>query len=135
MKIPKSSQTLFFLMLTFGCTTSERSIASLNDEQYFNEAPKIVIYENRYFLRFQYSDKNNAWGFYMFIHSKFKKDSLIFYLPATTSSGSMRGRIQFQEITSGKELKAIIENNFFWEEPDGGFRKMNKENLKEEEIR
>lgn len=119
------------LMSVVACTSS-RSISSLNNKSYFKESPSIVSYQTRYFLRFVYSDESFA--FFMMCESKLKNDSLVFYLPVTTSSGDLRGKTQFQEIIKENEIDIINKKKVFWEEPDGSYVSMEVEIISDEEI-
>jgi hypothetical protein len=119
-------------MIFVGCT-STKSITSHNNIKYFKESPSIVSYQTRYFLRFVYSDESSA--FFMMCESKVKNDSLIYYLPVTTSSGNLSGKPQFQEIIKENEIDIIKKKKIFWEEPDGSHVPMTIEQLKDEEIK
>ena len=112
----KNLRLLVLLNLSyFFVACSLKGFIALNDEYYFSESPKIVTKENRYFLRFRYSDAENAWGFYMFTESIMKEDKVIFYIPATTSTGDKRGRLQFEEIISEGKIDFIKKGAVFWE--------------------
>ena len=119
-------------MIVSGCV-STKSIASLNDKRYFKESPSIVSYQDNYFLRFVHT--NETFAFYMWCDSKVKGDTLIYYLPVTTSSGDQRGKTQFQEIVKADEIEIIKKKNVYWAEPDESLVKMLIEQLKEEEIK
>lgn len=123
---------LIGVLILSGCVSSS-SIASLNDRDYFKESPKIVTYEGRYFMRFVYPDPE-GFVFFMMADSKVNNDSLIYYLPVTTSSGNMRGRVQFQETVKANEIEIIKKNRVFWEEPNGSLVAMDVGQLKAEEI-
>lgn len=118
--------------MTFSGCISTKSIASLNDKRYFKESPSIVSYQGKYFLRFVYTDQTFA--FSMSCESKVRRDTLIFYLPVTTSSGDLRGKTQFQEVFKANEIEIVKEENVYWEEPDESLVKMSIEPLKLEEI-
>jgi hypothetical protein len=128
---------LLIAITLIGCTTTH-SVAELNDELFFKESPKIVTDGNQYFLRFVYSDKEGAWGFAMYTSSEIYNDSLIFYIPVTTSSGNLRGRVQFEEIKSSEKIKIIKKEKVFWKEKNGTFiplviHRMTNEELKQAE--
>jgi len=132
MKIRKSIFCIIIgLIIVSGCV-STKSITSINNKKYFKESPSIVSYQEKYFLRFVYSDETFA--FYMACESKFNSDTLIYYLPVTTSSGDLRGKTQFQEIIKANEIEIIKKENVYWEEPDESLVKMMVEQLKDEEI-
>ena len=132
MKIRKSIFCIIIgLIIVTGCV-STKSIASINNKKYFKESPSIVSYQEKYFLRFVYSDETFA--FYMACESKVNSDTLIYYLPVTTSSGDLRGKTQFQEIIKANEIEIIKKENVYWEEPDESLVKMMVEQLKDEEI-
>ena len=132
MKIRKSIFCIIIgLIIVSGCV-STKSITSINNKKYFKESPSIVSYQEKYFLRFVYSDETFA--FYMECESKVNSDTLIYYLPVTTSSGDLRGKTQFQEIIKANEIEIIKKENVYWEEPDESLVKMMVEQLKDEEI-
>jgi len=132
MKVRKNVLCIIFgLMIFFGCE-STRSISSFNNKRYFKESPSIVSYQDKYFLRFVFTDETFA--FYMWCESKVKNDTLIYYLPVTTSTGDRSGKIQFQEIFKANEIEIILNKNVYWEEPDESLVKMLIEPLKDEEI-
>jgi hypothetical protein len=85
-------------------------------------------------MRFVYSDNDGAFAFFMMPESKMNGDSLIYYLPVTTSSGNYKGRTQFQEIIKVNEIEMVKKKNIFWEEPDGSHVAMRLGPLKDEEI-
>jgi hypothetical protein len=113
-----------------GCTSS-RSITSLNNELYFKESPKIIVIEDSYYLRFIYSDTQNANGFAMFTESKIINDSLIFYLPVTTSSFNRKGMTQFEEIITKNKIEIIKNGKVFWKNPDESIIHMEIQQSKE----
>ncbi|HEY9082906.1 MAG TPA: hypothetical protein VIN73_06210 [Vicingaceae bacterium] len=115
--ILKNIFCLIIVLVTVTGCVSTKSISSYNDKTYFKESPKIVSYKDRYFLRFVYPD--NTFAFFMMCESKINADTLIYYLPVTTSSGNLRGKIQFQEIFKANEIEIIKKKNVYWEEPDG----------------
>ncbi|MEP1097434.1 MAG: hypothetical protein ABJG78_20115 [Cyclobacteriaceae bacterium] len=125
---------LFGLLIVSGCT-STKSIASLNNGEYFKESPTIASYKGRYFMRFVYSDNEGVFAFFMMPQSKVNSDSLIYYLPVTSSSGDLKGKTQFQEIIKENEIEIIKKKKVFWEEPDGSLVVMFIEQLKDEEIK
>lgn len=122
---------LLGLLVMTGCI-STKSIASLEDKNYFKESPSIITYQDKFFLRFVYTDESFA--FFMMCDSKIKNDSLIYYLPATTSSGNLTGKTQFQEIIKENEIEVIKKKRVFWEEPDESYVSMTIEQIKDEEI-
>jgi len=99
MKLPFYSMLLCCILALTGCAVN-RSITNLNNDIFFRQPPKIVVIENQYFIRFVYSDRDDAHRFAMSTESKVVNNSLIFYLPVTTSSYDMSGRTQFEEIIS-----------------------------------
>lgn len=104
--------------LLTGCI-STRSFVALNNKTYFKQPPKIVTKDNRYFMRFVYGDSEDSQGFFMMTWSRIEGDKLIFYLPATSSSGSLRGRVQYEEVKTIEKINRINDHKAFWEEPDG----------------
>ena len=46
-------------------------------------------------------------------------DKLVFFIPATASSGNMAGELQLEEITSRKQLDLIRSQHAFWKEVNG----------------
>jgi hypothetical protein len=124
--------TIIGLMIVSGCV-STKSITSHNNKKYFKESPSIVSYQDKYFLRFVHSDETFA--FYKYCVSKVNSDTLIYYLPMTTSSGDLRGKTQFQEIIKANEIEIIKKKNVYWEEPDESHVPMTIEQLKDEEIK
>jgi hypothetical protein len=116
----------FLIFFVVGCSSTQ-SISFHVDNKYFKESPLIVHTESRFFLKFVYSDSENASGFAMYTESNIENDSLIFYLPVTTSSFNMRGKTQYEEITSDEKIKIIAEGNVFWKQPDNSLVRMNVE--------
>ena len=99
------------LLLT-ACFTLN-SIVSIDDKSYFSEQPKIVTKENRYFLRFRYSD----YHYYMSADSKIETNKVVFFIAGLTSAGDAKGKLQFEEIVSEEKKKLIKKGAVFWEEP------------------
>lgn len=132
MKIRKSVFCILLGLLVLTGCSSTSSIASFSDKNYFKESPSIITYQDKYFLRFVYTDESFA--FFMMCDSKIKSDSLIYYLPVTTSSGNLIGKIQFQEIIKENEIEIIKKKKVFWEEPDESYVLMMIERIKDEEI-
>ncbi len=130
--ILKNIFCLIIVLVTVTGCVSTKSISSYNDKTYFKESPKIVSYKDRYFLRFVYPD--DTFAFFMMCESKINADTLIYYLPVTTSSGNLRGKIQFQEIFKANEIEIIKKKNVYWEEPDGSLVVMPIEQLNNKEI-
>jgi hypothetical protein len=104
---------LFTASLLLTACSTLNSIVSIDDKRYFSEQPKIVTKENRYFLRFRYSD----YHFYMSTDSKIETNKLIFYIAGLTSTGDAKEKLQFEEIVSEEKIKLIKEGAVFWEEP------------------
>lgn len=128
----KKSIITISICLTFlivGCFSTS-GVISLENKSYFKEIPKIVIKKDRYFLRFRYSE-TEKFTFFMMTNSKIKDDKLIFYLPVTTSSGNLKGKLQFEEILTQKKIALIKEGLVFWEEPDKQLIPLKIENMEE----
>ena len=132
MKSGKVAFVVVLLVALVSACISTKSIASLNDRDYFQESPTIVTNQESYYLRFVYPEKSFA--FFMQCESKVKGDSLIYYLPVTTSSGNLRGQTQFQEILEENELRIVKLGNVFWEEPDGSLVSMEFSEISSDEI-
>lgn len=117
----KNRQILFILglILLIGSCSKSGSIISHNDTRYFKESPKIVTKDNRYFLRWQYSDNTKANLFYMMSSSEIINDTLQFSIPVSSSSGSLNGKVQFEEVTSITKIKKLKENKVVWKNPNG----------------
>ena len=120
-------------VVTLGCAPAVRSIASFDDKKFFDESPSIVYHQDRCFLRFVYTTKSFA--HFMMCESKIKNDSLLYYLPVTSSSGDRRGQIQFQEVVGENEVQIIKKGKVFWKEPNGNFVLMKVEQVKTVEVR
>ncbi|MCD9020098.1 hypothetical protein [Parachryseolinea silvisoli] len=108
---------LFILALLASC--SPMAIVDLRDEAHFTECPTIVKTGNRYFIRFRYADKENLPLYFMTVRSRIMADKLVFFIPATASSGNMAGELQLEEITSRKQLDLIRSQHAFWKEVNG----------------
>jgi hypothetical protein len=91
---------------------------SVADPEYFKEPPTIVTIDDKYFLRFVYTDKG-SFVYFMATQSRIKGDKLLFYIPATTSSGSKHGQVQFEEIRTDDKIRLIREKLAYWINPDG----------------
>jgi len=88
---------------------------SINDSRIFTQPPAIVLRDNNYFIEFKYG-KNS---FYFDIASKIQDNKIIFYLPVTTSSGNMHGKLHSDKITDPIIISLIEQGQVFWEEPNG----------------
>jgi hypothetical protein len=115
-------------LLITACFSTLEGTVSIDDKSYFSEEPKIVTRENRYFLRFRYSD----YPFYMSADSKIESNKLIFYIPVTTSTGNAKGKLQFEEIISEEKIKLIKEGAVFWQEPSKKLVSLKIEDMKED---
>lgn len=104
---------LILFVITASCASPWR--VGFDERQRFEESPKIVEYDNRYFLRFRYSDAPDGYHFAMFGASRIKNDTLLFYIPASTSSGYLKGVVQFEEIISPRKIELIEQRVVFWE--------------------
>ncbi|MBC7450099.1 MAG: hypothetical protein H7259_01270 [Cytophagales bacterium] len=125
---------LFGLILLLAGCTSNKSITALHNALYFKDSPVIATTSNRYFLRFRYSDDVNALRYYMSTSSEIRNDTLIFYIPATSSTSNVSGQLQFEEIITQEKINGIKHKNVYWQEPDGTLSAMNIEPLNEEEL-
>jgi len=114
-------------LLITACSTLN-SIVSIDDKRYFSEQPKIVTRENRYFLRFRYSD----YHYYMSADTKIETNKLIFYIAGLTSTGDAKGKLQFEEIVSKEKINLIKEDAVFWEEPSKKLVPLKIEDMKED---
>ena len=121
---------VFFIasLLIIACSSSLKGLVSIYDKRYFSEEPKLVTKENRYFLRFRYSD----YPFYMSANSKIETNKVIFYIPGTTSTGNAIEKLQFEEIVSEGKIKLIKEGAVFWEEPSKKLVPLKIEDMKED---
>ena len=120
-----SSQWLFlpFILgsgiLLMSCQPRMASLGSLYDStRFFKEAPSIVYKDSSYAIRFRYAQGPNAQHFFMMLSSKIKDDSLIFYLPCTSSSGWCDGKVQLEPIVDPAKKRLIRQNKAFFLEPD-----------------
>lgn len=104
---------VILLLLSSACASPWR--VSYDDRERFEEAPKIVKIDERYFIRFRYSDEERGMHFVMFTDSRIKHDTLLFFIPASTSSGYRKGVVQFEEIKSPKKIVMIEQKLVFWE--------------------
>lgn len=115
-------------LLITACSATSKGIVSIDDKKYFSEEPKIVTKQNRYFIRFRYSD----FPYYMSADSKIETNKLIIYIPGTTSTGNAKGKLQFEEIVSEAKIKLIREGAVFWEEPSKKLVPLKIEDMKED---
>jgi len=91
---------------------------SVYDNNYFSGTPGIIIFHDQYFLKFRYSSDEGL-HFFMITNSKIENNKLIFYISATSSSGEMTGKTQYEEIIQNDKISLINRSLVFWEEPDG----------------
>ena len=118
------------LLVLMGCTTISK--VGIDDKKYFQEPPKIVTSGNRFFLRWVYAaDQQHL--FAMFSESKIMRDSLFFYIPVTTSSGKLNGRLHLEEIREQEKLIFISGSKAFWRNPDGSLNVLKLEPMSAEE--
>lgn len=106
---------------------------SFSDRSYFKEPPKIVTKDDRYYLRFVYSDEG-SFAFFMMTQSKVREDKVVFFIPSTTSSGKKHGEVQYEEIRSDEKIKLIREKKAYWINPDEKMITLRIEPLNEEEF-
>ena len=117
-------------LLITACASTSR--VSIGDKNYFKEEPKIVTKENRYFLRFRYTDMNNFGHYYFSTESKIENNKLVFYFQGVTSStADAQGKLQFEEIISENKISLIKEGAVFWEESDKKLVSLKVEEMKE----
>ncbi len=109
---------LFTIAFFVSFCKTNNSIISINDTRYFKETPKIVNRDDRYFVRWIYSEESTIPLFYMLTKSEIINDTLQIYIPVTTSSGNLKGKYQFDEITSSIKINKIKENKVVWREPN-----------------
>jgi hypothetical protein len=105
------------LLIQFNCITSKGMI-SVYDNNYFSDTPGIIICHDQYYLKFRYSNDEGL-HFFMITNSKIENNKLIFYISATSSSGEMTGKTQYEEIIQNDKISLINRSLVFWEEPDG----------------
>ena len=130
MKTLSSAVTIILMMLLLGCTTTSK--IRFDDKKYFQEPPKIVTSGNRFFLRWVYAaDQQHL--FAMFSESKIMRDSLFFYIPVTTSSGKLNGRLHLEELRAQEKLIFISGSKAFWRNPDGSLNVLKLEPMSAEE--
>ena len=132
MKTLSSAVTIILMMLLLGCTTTSK--IRFDDKKYFQEPPKIVTSGNRFFLRWVYADHQQPL-FAMSSESRIKNDSLLFYIPATTSSGNVNGRLHLEEIKDPQKLSFIQQHKTFWLNPDGSLKSLNPESMSQQEFK
>jgi hypothetical protein len=89
-----------------------RSISSLRDTDYYAVSPTIVEYKDNFYLFFKYSKELPC--YFMVTRSKIKDGKLIFFLSATSSSGSCCGNEQFEEIKDVAKLVLIKKREVYW---------------------
>lgn len=104
---------ILLIFLITACASPWR--VGFDERQRFEESPKIVEHDNRYFLRFRYSDDPKGYHFAMFGASRIKNDTLLFCIPASTSSGYLKGVVQFEEVISPRKIELIEQGIVFWE--------------------
>ena len=93
------------------------AFVDLHDANRFLEPPTIIKSGDRYFIRFRYADKEEGPPLtFMAIRTKVQKDTLLFYIPAMASEGSMAGGLQIEEITETRQITLIDQGKFFWKE-------------------
>ena len=114
------------LLSIIGCVSPG---ISMHDLGIFSESPKIVTHDGRYFLRFRYGNDERV--FYFITWSNIKNEKLIFYVPATSSSGDPRGRVQFEEIADKGKIDYIRRGEVYWEEPSGDLIPLKIDSMKE----
>jgi len=98
-----------------GCAWRFAPGFSMHDTGYFTESPYIVQRGNDYFLRWRYGN----WGFYFFPESRLRNGTIIFSLQATSSSGSVAGKVGEIRIEGEAKIHALETGGAFWWEPDG----------------
>jgi hypothetical protein len=105
----------FCLLVLVAC--GPMAFVDLHDANRFLESPTIIKSGDRYFIRFRYADKEEGPPLtFMAIRTKVQKDTLLFYIPAMASDGSMAGRLQIEEITDTRQITLIDQGKFFWKE-------------------
>jgi hypothetical protein len=118
-------------LLISGCISSGKGMIAASDENYFKEFPKIVTHEGKYYLRFRYADKPL---FYMYASTKIQDNTLVLYIPVTTSTGYRAGKLHYQEIGLQEQIKLAKEDAVFWENPGGQLVQLKVEPMNEEDI-
>lgn len=128
MKIQKCIILIITVFFTYSCKTSS-SIISINDTRYFKETPKIVSRDDRYFVKWIYADNSQIPLFYMLTKSEIVNDTLQIYIPVTSSSGNLKGKYQFDEITSETKKNLVRQNKVVWREPNNTLIKLKVEEM------
>jgi len=132
MKPISCTGTFILMMMLPGCRTTSKIV--FDDKKYFQEPPKIVTSADRFFLRWVYADDQQPL-FAMFSESRIKKDSLFFYIPVTTSTGKVNGRLHLEEIKNPQKLSFIQQHKAFWINPDGSLKSLNPRPMSEQEFK
>lgn len=104
------------------------------DTAYFKESPSIVRCDTSYYLRFRYAEGKDKWHFYMMTWSTIKGDSLVFYLPCTSSSGYCDGKLQFEGIEGKAKTDLAKKGKAYFLEPDKTYIPLAVEKIREEEV-
>jgi hypothetical protein len=124
---------LIFCATALGACSSQRSIMSFSDRSYFKEPPNIVTKDDRYYLRFVYTDQG-SFAYFMMTQSKVRENKVVFFIPSTTSSGKKHGDVQYEEIRNEDKIKLIREKRAFWINPDKTMITLRIAPLDEEEF-
>lgn len=101
---------------------------SMNDPSVFEEQPKIVIKNDRYYLRFHYG----SWACHFTTKRRIAGDQLIFSVPVQTSSGCPKNSLAFEEITDPRKIELIKKRKVFWEEPNRVLLSLEVESMEED---
>ena len=105
---------------------------SMDDPLYFQEKPKIVLRDGKYFVEWVYG----SYGFYFYPEVKLKGDHVVCSLSGTTSSGARTGRKGAIEVKIKNDaMRQLIEKGeVFWREPDGNLVRLAVRSASEDEI-
>jgi hypothetical protein len=128
-----SSKYLFLFLFVLGACASQRSVMSFSDRSYFKDPPKIVAKDDRYYLRFVYTDQG-SFAYFMMTQSKVREDKVVFFIRSTTSSGKKHGEVQYEEIRADEKIRLIREKMAYWINPDEKLITLRIEPLDEEEF-
>jgi hypothetical protein len=118
MKTRNAIFVLSFVFLFAGCVAMGWRFGpgfSMYDRNYFSEPPQIRKRGSAYALEWHYG----TLGWFFQASTKVVDSRLLLSLPATSSSGSLRGQHGEFLITKPMQVRALEIGGAFWLEPDG----------------
>jgi hypothetical protein len=118
----------FVALLLAGCGARFGPGYSMNDKNYFADAPHVAVHTNSttYGLRWQYG----RMGFFFRPGAKVVRGQLLFSLQGTSSSHpSLKGQYSEIPITDPTQIRTLPTGGAFWLEPDGSTVRLALKNL------